>query len=187
MPILPSSRNSEVCLLGSYPTLTRLHCLSLQKPKTPIFTPLSSASGMTFIIGLEMVLINKQTKAQKSKIVSGVAGRNIVAVYLCICVTCAVVQLLKSQLYAEGVYSQTKPRLLVVFRKCGDNGRERSFNARCERLYIRTSASYCIEFCLCQIIVIFVVEHAGAQARANQAIPTIRSVGGSRGRTLSAL
>lgn len=32
-----------------------------------------------------------------------------------------------------------------------------------------------------------VVEHAGAQARANQAIPPVRGVGGSRGRTLSAL
>lgn len=79
---------------------------------------------MAFIIGLEMVLINKQTKAQKSKIVSGVAGRNIVAVYLCIRVACAVVRLLESQLYAERVYSQTKRKLLVVFRKCGDNSRE---------------------------------------------------------------
>ena len=39
---------------------------------------------MTFIIGLEMVLISKHTKAQKSRIVSGVAGRNIVAVYVCL-------------------------------------------------------------------------------------------------------
>ena len=60
-----------------------------------------------------MVLNNKQTKAHKSKIVSGVAGRNIVAV-ICICAgaACAIVELLNSKLYAKEVYSQTKPELL---------------------------------------------------------------------------
>ncbi|KAL9048064.1 MAG: hypothetical protein Q9206_006268 [Seirophora lacunosa] len=64
-----------------YPILMPVHPPSgVQYPNTPKSTPRKEARGMPLITGVEMTDNRSRMKAAKSKIVSGVAGRNIVVV-----------------------------------------------------------------------------------------------------------
>src|SRR4051812_18799734 len=61
----------------SYPISIGLHSPPLQVPKTPKSLPANDARGICLTMGVEITLIKSNTKAANSRIVRGVAGRNI--------------------------------------------------------------------------------------------------------------
>lgn len=63
-----------------YPISILLHVVPLHHPKTPKSTPPYEARGIDLTIGVEITDMRSKTKAANSKIVNGVAGRNIMKV-----------------------------------------------------------------------------------------------------------
>ena len=66
----------------SYPSSIGLHASPLQNPKTPKSIPAKEASGIILMIGVETIEIMRRPNAPRSRIVSGVAGLNILQGYI---------------------------------------------------------------------------------------------------------
>lgn len=75
-----ASKNSPV----EYPTWSPLQELPLQCPNTPKSIPSKVARGMPLTIGVDITESSRRTKATKSRIDKGVAGRSILSDHPCI-------------------------------------------------------------------------------------------------------
>ena len=72
-----SGVSSSNTFVVSKPTPTGEQPDGLQKPKAPMLTPLTLASGMPLMMGVESTAIINRPKAVSSSTESGVAGRSI--------------------------------------------------------------------------------------------------------------